>query len=1001
MSEGGDGTFAERVFRAELQDIRARRASIPFGAGRRLPEHGDEPSVRHGLVGLALSGGGIRAASFALGVLQALQSAGVFRHVDYLSTVSGGGWIGSCLSALMRSPGAPFPFQGGGRWDATTGRLDDNPVLAYLRDRAPGLVPSGYNGGLGTAVWVLRGAATTVAMLMAALLVPALALAGLVRLYADHVAGFGAPSIFRLTPPIAAFGALCLLMVPVARSVLPHPWREARLDKTFGALFALSAASFAFELHAHLTALAARWVDALPRPDRSVVWSALGAVAHALSPSPPVAVALGLAAVALVALRGRLPTPARALLRLTLLGAAALVTVAPAYAVVLYFSVMRSGLVAAPDRVVALGWGSPVLSLVLLGVVFIVLMDTNQASLHPWYRQHIARLFLFAPGDGGALEPAKTIALSELSAPGSTAPYHLLNAALNLQGSGDAALRGRNCDFFVFSKHFVGGPRTGYHETKRLEGLCPEVDLATAMTTSAAAAAPNMGTYTVRAMVVLMAFFNLRLGYWLLNPKRPPLTGALSRYRAFAGGWCFFRELASALHAEGRHVYLSDGGHLENTGAYELLRRRCRYVVVCDAEEDPEMRFGGLAALVRFARLDLGVEVEIDLTDVAPDAQRMSRRHSALGRIRYPATATAPVEEGRLVYIKSSLTGDEHPVIGQYRAENPQFPHESTSDQEFGEAQFEAYRALGEHITRGLAGERVDDGINDDPVSAWFDAIEARVAPSPRYGQLLADLRDQSEEVDTLLRAPGLAAYFAELYPELAPPGERPEAESAALAEVVTRQINLMASVFTELRLDEAHALDHPWNQGWIRLFQRWAAAPSFQRVWVVVEHSQGAWFRRFCAGVLGLSYSNTICVLATPAMLAKSGLSLYVRKTIERDDAGQLVVLCKLGTEHASTDWVCAWLVDFRITGQTVETWLSGTDSRPGYGDIASRDDTRGKLDSLLDLFGVRLTLRRPQEGAPVEGSTLSDEQLSRLREAARRTVERPQAADESAVGE
>ena len=409
------------------------------------------------------------------------------------------------------------------------------------------------------------------------------------------------------------------------------------------------------------------------------------------------------------------------------------------------------------------------------------------------------------------------------------------------------------------------------------------------------------------------------------------------------------------------------------------------------------MRFGGLAALVRFARLDLGVEVEIDLTDLAPDAQRMSRRHSALGRIRYPATATAPAEEGRLVYIKSSLTGDEHPVIGQYRAENPQFPHESTSDQEFGEAQFEAYRALGEHITRGLSGGRVDDGINDDPVSAWFDAIEARVAPSPQYAQRLADLRDQSEEVDTLLRAPGLAAYFAELYPELAPPGDRPEADPAALAEVVTRQVNLMASVFTELRLGEAHALDHPWNQGWIRLFQRWAAAPSFQRVWVVVEHSQGAWFRKFCADVLGLAYSNTLCLLATPAMLAESGLSLRVRKTSAGDDSGQLVVLCRLGTEHASTSWVCAWLVDFRIAGRTAEAWVARTDSRPGYGDIASRDDTRSKLDDLLNLFGLRLSVRRPEEAAPVEGATLSDEQLLRLREAAQRAIERPEAPEAS----
>ena len=53
------------------------------------------------LVGLALSGGGIRSATFNLGVLQALAKLKILRHVDYLSTVSGGGYIGGWLSAMI------------------------------------------------------------------------------------------------------------------------------------------------------------------------------------------------------------------------------------------------------------------------------------------------------------------------------------------------------------------------------------------------------------------------------------------------------------------------------------------------------------------------------------------------------------------------------------------------------------------------------------------------------------------------------------------------------------------------------------------------------------------------------------------------------------------------------------------------------------------------------------------------------------------------------------
>src|ERR1700735_579509 len=51
------------------------------------------------LVGVAFSGGGIRSATFNLGVLQALAELKLLHRVDYLSTVSGGGYIGGWLAA--------------------------------------------------------------------------------------------------------------------------------------------------------------------------------------------------------------------------------------------------------------------------------------------------------------------------------------------------------------------------------------------------------------------------------------------------------------------------------------------------------------------------------------------------------------------------------------------------------------------------------------------------------------------------------------------------------------------------------------------------------------------------------------------------------------------------------------------------------------------------------------------------------------------------------------
>lgn len=163
----------------------------------------------------------------------------------------------------------------------------------------------------------------------------------------------------------------------------------------------------------------------------------------------------------------------------------------------------------------------------------------------------------------------------------------------------------------------------------------------------------------------------------------------------------FLQEMYSKLDETGKWVNLSDGGHIENLATIELLRRRCKYIITGDAEADPAMHFPSLAALIRFARIDLGIEIDIDLREVAvPDhaglapQDRVSRQHFAIGRIKYPDDS----QYGHLLYFKSSITGDEDEVITEYRARNPTFPHESTADQSFDEGQFEAYRALGEHI---------------------------------------------------------------------------------------------------------------------------------------------------------------------------------------------------------------------------------------------------------------------------------------------------------------
>jgi hypothetical protein len=183
---------------------------------------------------------------------------------------------------------------------------------------------------------------------------------------------------------------------------------------------------------------------------------------------------------------------------------------------------------------------------------------------------------------------------------------------------------------------------------------------------------------------------------------------------------------------------LTDGGHIENLGIYELLRRRCKLIIAVDAEADPDMAFGSLVNLQRYARIDFGLRLDVpwaairDATKEASDnvlktggepADKAPHGpHCALGTIYYPRKQGHKEDSdstGVLLYVKSSLTGDENDYVIEYKRRNPSFPHETTLDQLFTEEQFEAYRNLGFHAVNN-AFKHVDKvSMNPDPI-AWM-----------------------------------------------------------------------------------------------------------------------------------------------------------------------------------------------------------------------------------------------------------------------------------------
>jgi len=335
-----------------------------------------------------------------------------------------------------------------------------------------------------------------------------------------------------------------------------------------------------------------------------------------------------------------------------------------------------------------------------------------------------------APQDTEPL-PLDRFKLSQLSA--RFAPYHIINTALNIQGSKYVNQRARNADFFMLSRNYIGSEATRYVATTQMEKVSRDLNLATAMAVSGAAASPNMGSSTIRPLTVTLAILNIRLGYWLRNPIAA--VGYANRLVAWikeVANYYFFKEMLGKLNEKTHNVYLTDGGHIENLGIYELLKRRCKLIVAVDAEADPEMNFGSFVKLQRHARIDLGIRIELPWQAIRETSLSVGRQiakgddprtpsfaaccetaeaqgnnkhsnipnsshagpHCALGVIRYPKG-----EIGYLFYIKSSLTGDENDYVLDYKRRHPSFPHETTGDQLFSEEQFEVYRALAFHAT--------------------------------------------------------------------------------------------------------------------------------------------------------------------------------------------------------------------------------------------------------------------------------------------------------------
>jgi hypothetical protein len=297
-------------------------------------------------------------------------------------------------------------------------------------------------------------------------------------------------------------------------------------------------------------------------------------------------------------------------------------------------------------------------------------------------------------------------------------PMHVVNATLNLVAGEELAWQERKAESFTFTPLHCGNHHLGFRRSNEYGGV-HGLSLATAVAISGAAASPNMGYHSSSAVSFLMTLLNVRLGWWLGNPGiRGAARGGIHQ-RLFGDPFrdsspentlqAITSEALGLTDDKSPYVYLSDGGHFENLGLYEMVRRRCRYVVVCDAGQDKSFAFEDLGNAIRKIRIDFGIPIEIADHRIFPRKEKQTGKYCAIGTIGYSQVdflddaRTTPAADGTLIYIKPAFYGKEPIDVYNYAMSSDDFPHETTGDQFFSETQFESYRTLGFHIIHDIA----------------------------------------------------------------------------------------------------------------------------------------------------------------------------------------------------------------------------------------------------------------------------------------------------------
>ena len=709
--------------------------------------------VEKGKIGIACSGGGIRSAAFNLGALQALQEKGVLKKTRYLAGVSGGSYIAAafCMIRKTWNPGEEQPNDSD---DSDPDVVNDDyppffpgsPEQQYLLNRSSYLAPDGKGKaafglrlvlGLGFNLLVIALFIAIVAILLGALY-------GVLYPNLDQtIDQCKASCDFSVMPPPTALwvsiaGVAAAGVALGAAGMLAFRWGGGLRDfATTWSLRLVVLAAAAAVLLIGIPLLLEWFRDlGIPKPPNAEAsGSAAEEVAEAARNHPAassLAIGVGSATSALGAVflqlradwvevkkvakqaGGAVKWYTGLGLRLRR-GIAYLIAalVGPALALALAIVVMSTTLNIDDPRWV---WTYFAGLFVAFGLVY-AFADLTTWSLHPFYRRRLASAFALkrvarpegtppiAAADAGIaierdydrLVKLSTTAIERDEDGNCLWPTLLVCAAANVSDSA-ATPAGRAVSSFTFSASSIGGPLVGAVETATLERSCDPSRLASTFTLPAAVAisgaaiSPSMGKMTRRPLRLLMGIANLRLGVWVPNPRRLGTFEKRETVYPRPRPYYLLRELLGLNQLNLPFLYVTDGGHYENLGAMELLRRGCTEIYCFDASKD---ELDALGDMISLARSELDVEVELDPEDLRPDDNGISKKDCVKGTIRYPGGKV-----GHIYYARPAVTEKAPADVTVYHRQDAGFPRDPTGDQLYTGQRFEAYRALGLYAGR-------------------------------------------------------------------------------------------------------------------------------------------------------------------------------------------------------------------------------------------------------------------------------------------------------------